>query len=360
VLVATRARKESVGKHETSASQREGFYYRGLSEPLRESLVEMARLDADAARKEGRQAMQEFGEHKLRSREDRLQEALDRVVEKYARAKELFTAWQQQRAESIEEVDAWMVERPEVQKLEFLRKQIEMRVLGCGWTQYETAWSSSSDSSIGTVEHLRGVLEEIIIEERSLKRLKRLPKEAAPPQFLSRERLQLGTADEDVLDVESRALFSSAELERKTELAMERRRAAGISDAVEDLQPLRAPAFDEQLVGRRIEVLWKYFDKDNGDKATLIWASGRVTRIADGLQSKRSARAKKVLPAGALLWEWDADPEFDEKAGEQWLILLPKKWNKHVHYGWRFDPREFGGEREVAAGGGKRMRRSDD
>ena len=24
---------------------------------------------------------------------------------------------------------------------------------------------------------------------------------------------------------------------------------------------------------------------------------------------------------------WDADPEFDEPAGEQWLVLLPKKWN---------------------------------
>ena len=339
---------------------RPGFFYRGLSAPLRESLVEMARLDAEAAREEGRQAMQEHGQHKLRSREQRLQEALDKEVEKHARAMELFNAWQRQRAESIEEVDAWMVERPEAQKLEFLRKQIEMRVLGCGMTQFATNWSSSSDATIGTVEHLRGVLEEIVIEERSLKRLKRLPKEAAQPQFITRERQQLGTADEDVLDVESRALFSSAELERKTALAMERRRATGISDDVEDLQPLRAPTFDERLVGKRLEVLWRYFDKENDGKAVLIWATGRVTRIADGLQNKRSSKAKKVLPAGALLWEWDADPEFDEKAGERWLILLPKKWNKHVHYGWRFDPREFGGEREVEAGGGKRMRRSDE
>ena len=49
---------------------------------------------------------------------------------------------------------------------------------------------------------------------------------------------------------------------------------------------------------------------------------------------------------GALLWAWDADPEFDERAGEQWLILLPKKWNKHVHYGWRYDPRDLSSESE--------------
>jgi hypothetical protein len=127
------------------------------------------------------------------------------------------------------------------------------------------------------------------------------------------------------------------------------------------MQPLRAPAFDKALVGKRLEVLWKYFDKDNGNKPTLIWATGHVVQIADGLASKRSARAKKVLPAGALLWAWDADPDFDEPAGERWLILLPKKFNKHVHYGWRFDPRELGGQRErEAAPVGKRLRRSEE
>ena len=56
-----------------------------------------------------------------------------------------------------------------------------------------------------------------------------------------------------------------------------------------------------------------------------------------------SARAKKLLPAGALLWQWEADPEFEEAAGEQWMILLPKKWKQTTLYGWRFDPRELSG-----------------
>ena len=55
------------------------------------------------------------------------------------------------------------------------------------------------------------------------------------------------------------------------------------------------------------------------------------------MTDKRSARAQKILPAGALLWGWDADPDYDEAAGEQWLILLPEKWNRHVQYAWRFD-----------------------
>ena len=53
---------------------------------------------------------------------------------------------------------------------------------------------------------------------------------------------------------------------------------------------------------------------------------------------------RTALPAGAVLWAWDADPEFDEVAGEQWLIviLLPEKWNKQLQYSWRFDPCELG------------------
>ena len=37
-----------------------------------------------------------------------------------------------------------------------------------------------------------------------------------------------------------------------------------------------------------------------------------------------------------------ADPDYDEVAGEKWLILLPSKYNKHVRYAWRFDPCELG------------------
>ena len=61
------------------------------------------------------------------------------------------------------------------------------------------------------------------------------------------------------------------------------------------------------------------------DEPVMIRAPGRVARVADGLTDKRSPRARKILPAGALLCAWDADPEFGEQVGEQWLILLPDK-----------------------------------
>ena len=117
-----------------------------------------------------------------------------------------------------------------------------------------------------------------------------------------------------------------------------RREAEGISDSVEAAQPSDPPAFDADLVGRHIEICWPYKESDTTVK---IWASGMVTRVAEGLTDKRSARARKILPAGALLWAWDADKDRGELSGEQWLILLPEKWNKQVQYAWRFDPCEL-------------------
>ena len=91
-----------------------------------------------------------------------------------------------------------------------------------------------------------------------------------------------------------------------------------------------------------MEVLWKYVDQDTG-APMLIWSSGRIKRVANGLTDMRSARARTVLPSGFVLWEWDADAEFGEAAGEKWLHLRPDKWNpsRPVVYGWRYDPREF-------------------
>ena len=61
----------------------------------------------------------------------------------------------------------------------------------------------------------------------------------------------------------------------------------------------------------------------------------------------RSARgaaacAKAASVECALLWAWDADPDYNEAAGEmKWLVLLPGKWNKQVQYAWHFDPCEL-------------------
>ena len=326
------------------AAPKGGFYYTGLSKELQQSLVEHARRAAQGARADGRVALQAHDADKLARREERLTVLLNAAVDAYAYALELFDAWKDQRLKSKEELAAALDGKPEAQQLQLLRMQIEMRVLGCGWAKYETRWSSNKDAKIGTVKHLTALLEEIFIDEIARARFpagteRGLPTEAAPPQHRARDISQLGTLDPDAAAIRGKALFSTAELRVKAEAARQRRVEAGISDPVENMQPVKSPAFDQSLVGKWLEVRWKYTNKDTGEPE-YIWSTGKVVRVADGLADKRSARAKKILPAGALLWAWEADADFEEKAGEQWLILLPDKWNRQVQYGWRYDPRE--------------------
>ena len=223
-----------------------------------------------------------------------------------------------------------------------------MRTKGLGWTQFSTRWSSCSDSRIGTVAHLKALLlDDIIPEELALERRKQLPTEACPPHLTSRDIPTLGELDADAEAIELKSIFSAEQLKAKAEEEMQRRVAAGIWDDVKALNPDEAPPFDQALVGKQIEVLWKYFNKDTNEPH-LIWALGRIVRVADGLTDKRSKLARTLLPAGAVLWAWDADPEFDEVAGEQWLTLLPKKWKRQQHYSWRYAPAELARMRGVA------------
>ena len=215
-----------------------------------------------------------------------------------------------------------------------------MRTVGLGWHEFATKWSFDANARDQTRDELQRILlDDILPHERALRRTKKLPAEAAPPQLRTRALKELGTADADALRLEATSLFNVSNLLLgKAQAERARREAAGISDSVEAIQPPTPPPFNIQLVGKWLEVLWPY---KVGGQTHKIWASGVVKRVADGLTDTRSARAKKILPAGALLWAWDADPEYDEQAGEQWLVLLPEKWNRHVQYSWRFDPCEL-------------------
>ena len=243
-------------KHDVvNAEPHGGFFWTGLSDRLRDSLVEFARRSLNGARRDGRLALAALDAAKLARREERVTALLNAAVEHYAYSLELFDAWQQQRAKSGREIEAVIKDKPEAQQLEFLRKQIEMRVLGLGWDKYSTRWSSNADERVGTVAHLKALLvNEIIPEETALERLNDLPTEAAPPHHKAAVVKALGTADADALDIESKALFSTEELKAKAEAARQRRVEAGVQDNVENMQPLQPPAFNQELVGKRIEV----------------------------------------------------------------------------------------------------------
>ena len=335
--VVSDRRKRKAAEPE-AAAPRLGFFWR-LSRELRRSLLRMVRQELPSAQKVARDEKVAHDEEKLARREEAVQRQLDAAVEKYAAALELYDAWRAQGVQDKSALEARLKDLSPSQQLAELRHQIEMRTVGCGWRQFATKWTFFSDERHHTIEKLRSMLlDDILPHEKSLRRMKRLPAEAAPPQLTAHTIKDLGTADADALRIEATALFNVANLKAKAEAARERREGQGVSDRWEALQPTEPPPFDTRLVGKRLEVCWPYKE---GGQTVKIWASGTVRRVADGFTDKTSAKAKKILPAGALLWAWDADADYSEAAGEKWLVLLPGKWNKQVQYAWRFDPCEL-------------------
>ena len=56
------------------------------------------------------------------------------------------------------------------------------------------------------------------------------------------------------------------------------------------------------LVGKWLEVRWRYTDTDTG-KYLYIWTPGRVVRVADGLNDMRTKQGKKLMPVRARCCE---------------------------------------------------------
>ena len=219
----------------------------------------------------------------------------------------------------------------------FLREQIEMRVLGLGWTQFATQWSSSKDANIGSIKHLQELLEEILVHEKAQARLNRIPTEAPAPQMKSRTLKQLGTAACDAKELAATSLFSVDEVRRAADAERQRRDDALETDAVQRQQPKHPPPLNSSLVGRWLEVNWKYYSQTDGEPV-LMWCSAEVVKVADGFSDKASSRCKKPLQAGAVLLKWPEDKDREEKESLSWMVLLPNKWNKDGQNAWRFDP----------------------
>ena len=205
----------------------------------------MVRHKLNGAQATARAEMAAHNEEKLSRREEALTRQLNAAVDRYAEALELFDAWKTQGAKDCKGLDAALEGMTELQQIGELRRQIEMRTLGCGWTQFETKWGFFADERQHTLQLLKSMLvSDIVPHEMALARKKRLPTEAAPPQLTKRAMKVLGTLDADAARIEAQSTFNVELLRPKAEAARARREAAGISDSVEARQPEHAPPFD--------------------------------------------------------------------------------------------------------------------
>lgn len=189
------------------------------------------------------------------------------------------------------------------EKLNWLREQIEMRIVGLSWTEWKTPWSSSADESVGTIDQLRAHLEQVLEAEKALVQRGELPckstalssaealaAECPTPQMRRKTLKTLGTPtvqaaalSSDVTELSADDVLAAA-LRKRVELE-----ATGEIDMVSDRQPYDAgkgPTPDCSLVGRKLEIRWRYRHKETGEPV-YIWCEGEVVQVTDSHKCQR-------------------------------------------------------------------------
>lgn len=153
-------------------------------------------------------------------------------------------------------------------KLEALKENIRMRVIGLGWTQFAITWSSKGKkrSVVEFTDHMKMIIK----EEKKL-----TPPTDPAIQLPTRKELPvLGTATQQLIDSNETAQIDVEQFRKEVAGLRQQRGEGSIYSA---LQPLVCPEPDE-LVDKRIDVLYSFQLTSDGDKA-LRWCQGKVIEV---------------------------------------------------------------------------------
>ena len=112
----------------------------------------------------------------------------------------------------------------------------------------------------------------------------------------------------------------------------------GIEDVYSRSQPSTMPKIDKSLIGKRLEILYKYEEPHTGEEV-LEWNQGVVTLVSDGTNLQKSARSF-YKEGEAVLIDFDKKCLRGEKQSVYTVKLKKSKWNPKNNYtegSWRLD-----------------------
>ena len=136
-------------------------------------------------------------------------------------------------------------------KIDALKENIRIRVIGLGWSDLATPWSRNGKSS--TVDQLKVHLKMIIKEQRKRdipsKPLVQLPKRKDLPI--------LGTKTIDLTSIEIKSASIHDKFEEQTRCLRDEREINGVGDSYAHIQPMSRPNVDKSLVGKRLDICEK-------------------------------------------------------------------------------------------------------
>lgn len=206
------------------------------------------------------------------------------------------------------------------EKLNWLREQIEMRVIGLSWTDWKTPWGSSHDEEIGTVRQLRDHLSEVLAAEaeqaergwlpsktRALSSADGVKSECPAPQLRRKTFKALGTptVQSDAL-CSDRTSVSPAELVAHAERRRAELEALGEIDWVCDRQPF--------ATGQVIRcVLYCIDRKYNSTQYSTVLAHTRLCVCRDQPPTKHSSERRLKFAGATVIWKRASRSTFGSK-----------------------------------------------
>ena len=141
--------------------------------------------------------------------------------------------------------------KSETAKIEALKENIRLQVIGCGWSQFAITWSHRGKKR--SVVELTAHLKMIIKQEKKLT----VPSDPAIELPTRAELPVLGIATQQLIDSNNTAQIDEAQFRKDAEEMRQQREARGEGSIFSVLQPLVCPESDE-LVDKRIDVLYPF------------------------------------------------------------------------------------------------------
>ena len=203
-------------------------------------------------------------------------------------------------------------------------------MLGFGWDDLKHPWSRNSKphSLDESAKHLK-----VTIKEEG----KRDTPDAPPVPASNRKTLPtFGTVAADIVMIDEEQQFNEELMMEQAKVRHQQREDDGLEDIVESMQPIQQPKVDNTLVGKRLEICWK-FDLDEGGDV-LRWCPGVVVKVSDGNNMMKKHAYYK--PGEAVMFKFDAIEERKEEEHTWKVELKRSKWNPkndHSHGCWRMD-----------------------
>ena len=177
---------------------------------------------------------------------------------------------------------------------------------------------------MGSIAALTAHALHIIKEEQS----REIPSEPHCPQLARKTLPQLGSPTVKVEELNAKGNDNMASLKAAAKAERRRREADGIGDRVQNRQPIQPPTFDDDIVGKHLEVRYKVdvIDEESGKptgEVLFVWWSCEVMRVSDGKVQKIGAHGKQIKgkhPAGHVLLRWERNAKLgEEEETESWM-----------------------------------------